>query len=106
METPPLGEIDWMWWWGDRDNTRPAPDFPAGPRTGYFLIDIYDVTFANIAYDSQGMFEPDALWVPGADLAPSYTTPYPMYGGLIDIYDVTTVNINYDTEFGTTPLSP
>ncbi|MGF3572889.1 MAG: ABC transporter substrate-binding protein [Candidatus Bathyarchaeia archaeon] len=106
LETPPLGEIDWMWWWGDLDSSRPAPQHPEGPRTGYFLIDIYDVTFANIAYDNQGMWEPDPLWVPGADLAPSYTTPYPEYGGLIDIYDVTTVNINYDTQFGTTPLDP
>lgn len=103
LETPPLGEIDWMWQWGPRDSTRPAPDFPQGPRTGNFLIDIYDVTFANIAFDSQGMWEPDPLWVPGADLAPSYTTPYPKWGGLIDIYDTTTVNINYDTVFGATP---
>jgi len=105
METPPLGEIDWLWWWGDRDSTRPAPDFPEGPRTGRFIIDIIDVVYACVAYGSQGMFEPDPRWAPGADLAPSYTTPYPMYGGLIDIYDVTTVLINYGIEFGWTPLN-
>jgi hypothetical protein len=110
METPPLGEIDWLWWWSDRDSTRPAPGYPNGPRTGFFHVELTDVVYACIAYGGQGYMEPDPpgpplpppYWVPGADLAPSYTTQVP-YGGEIDIYDLTTVLINYDTRFGNTP---
>jgi len=102
MDTPPLGEIDWFWWWGDRDSSRPAPDFPEGPRTGNFVIDIYDVVYVCVAYGTQGYLEPDSGWASGADLSPTYTSEVP-YGGLIDIYDVTTVLVNYGAEFGSTP---
>ena len=102
MDTPPLGEIDWFWWWGDRDSSRPAPDFPEGPRTGNFVIDIYDVVYVCVAYGTQAYLEPDSGWASGADLSPTYTSEVP-YGGLIDIYDVTTVLVNYGAEFGSTP---
>jgi ABC-type transport system substrate-binding protein len=103
LETPPLGEIDWYWWWGARDTSRPL----GGPRTGAFIVDIYDVTFACVSYGSRGYLEPtaDPPWLPGADLAPSYTPTVP-YGGEIDIYDVSTVLVNYGTEFGHPPTDP
>ncbi|RLI44585.1 hypothetical protein DRO69_07040 [Candidatus Bathyarchaeota archaeon] len=113
LETPPLGEIDWLWWWGDRDASRPAPQHPEGPRTGYFHVELTDVVYACMGYGGQGYMEPDPpgppepppFWVPGADLAPTYTSEVP-YGGLVDIYDLTTVLINYDTQFGNTPIAP
>ncbi len=104
LETPPLGEVDWYWWWGDRDANRPAPDFPDGPRTGCFIVDIYDVTFACMSYGSTGYLEPTTIppWTPGADLAPSNTATVP-YGGEVDIYDVSSILISYGTEFGHPP---
>jgi ABC-type transport system substrate-binding protein len=103
LETPPLGEVDWYWWWGPRDTTRPL----GGPRTGFFVVDIYDVTFATVSYGSTGYLEPTVFppWFPGADLAPTYTPEVP-YGGEIDIYDVSTILVSYGTEFGRTPLDP
>jgi hypothetical protein len=101
LDTPPLGEIDWYWWWEARDTSRPL----GGPRKGTFIVDIYDVTFATVSYGSTGYLEPTTSppWFPGADLAPSYVMPYPYYGGEIDIYDVSTILVNYGTEFGRPP---
>lgn len=96
LETPPLGEVDFVWKWGARDGTRPAPDVPEGPRTGYYKIDIYDVVLAAGAYGSQGSGVPDTHWFPGADIA----SP----GGKIDIYDIVTICGKYGTEWGHPPL--
>lgn len=112
LDTPPLGEIDWYWWWDvdeygnphpARDTTRPL----GGPRIGAFVVDIYDVTYATVSYDSKGYLEPTVIppWFPGADLAPSYTVDVP-YGGWIDIYDVTTILVSYGQAFGAPPLGP
>jgi len=107
METPPLGEIDWYWYWSStRDTTRPL----GGPRTGCYTVDIYDVVYATGCYGSTGYgngLGPSTSppWFPGADLAPSYTTTVP-YGGEIDIYDVTSILVNYDISFAAPPLGP
>lgn len=103
METPPLGEIDWFWYWGSRDTSRPL----GGPRKGSYTVDIYDVVYATGCYGSTGYGNglgpsTDPPWFPGADLAPSYTAQVP-YGGEIDIYDVTSILVNYDVSFGTPP---
>jgi hypothetical protein len=100
----PLDEVDWYWWWGERDSSRPAPQHLEGPRTGCFIVDIYDVTYSTVSYGSTGYLEPTTLppWFPGADLASSYTPTVP-YGGEIDIYDVSTILISYGQEFGHPP---
>jgi hypothetical protein len=105
LETPPLGEVDFYWWWGARDTTRPL----GGPRTGLFVVDIYDVTYSTVAY---GSTTPQAFgpaigppWFPGADLACSYTAERPC-GGEIDIYDVSTILVSYGTEWGEPPTGP
>lgn len=96
METPLLGEIDWAWHWGDRDNTRPAPDVLEGPRTGNFKVDLSDVVMIMVPYGTHGDLVPDKSWFPGADLAAP--------GGYINIYDaVCPVGPNYYLEFGNTP---
>lgn len=105
METPLLGEIDWVWYWGPRDNTRPAPDEPNGPRTGNFKIDLYDATMVNVPYGAQGKGGPEygnemsENWFPGADVSPA--------GGKIDLYDAVTVSgPHYGLTFGEPPLDP
>ena len=105
LETPPLGEIDWFWWWGDRDSSRPAPQHPEGPRTGNFIIDIYDVIYVCASYGTQAYLELDPNYCSGADIAPSYSPAVP-YGGLIDIYDAIAMLVEYGTEWGCTPLDP
>jgi hypothetical protein len=72
METPPLGEVDFV---RKLDGTQ--------------KVDIYDVVMAVSAYGSSGfdMLDPD--WFPGADLAPS--------GGIIDIFDLVTITGKYGT---------
>jgi hypothetical protein len=78
METPLLGEIDWV-----------------RKSTGGFKIDIYDVVLAAGAYGSQGTGVPDPHWLPGADVAPP--------GGVIDIYDIVTITGKYGREFDLPP---
>ncbi len=72
IETPPLGEVDFV-----------------KKTTGCYKVDIFDVVMAATAYGSQGVSEPDSNWLAGADLA------YP--GGQIDIFDIVTVASNYGT---------
>lgn len=81
LETPPLGEIDWRWYW--EGTTK--------PRNGYFTINIYDVVQAARAYGSNGLAVPSPYWFPGADI----TSP-----GHIDIYDIVVICVNYGIKFG------
>jgi ABC-type transport system substrate-binding protein len=92
ITTPPLGEIDWHWYWGVRNTTRPL----GGPRTGEFAVDTYDLNYVVSSYGSTGYgngYGPstDPPWFPGADLAPSYMGEAP-YGGKIDFYDLMIVS--------------
>ena len=85
METPPLGEIDFVW------------NFQAGPkpRDGYYEVDIYDVVVAAGAYGTTSTGEPSAKFVSAADVAPP--------GGKIDIYDIVTLSGVYGTKWGRPP---
>ena len=58
-----------------------------GDITGDGIIDIFDITAANIAYDSR-VGEP--LWNEEADVAPEW--------GIIDIFDLTTLGVLYGTQ--------
>jgi ABC-type transport system substrate-binding protein len=95
METPILGEIDWVWKWGRRDETRPAPDQPDGPRLGCFMIDDYDSDIVYAAQGSSGSGIPDPNWFPGADLA--------LPECIIDLYDFGTVRGHFGERFGHPP---
>jgi len=77
METPPLGEVDFLW------------NYVAGPRPrcGYYDVDIYDVVLAAGAYGASATGVPSPKYIAGADLAP--------VGGLINIYDVVTLTGQY-----------
>ncbi len=78
LETPPLGEVDFVWEEG-----------------GYYEITIFDIVKAAGAYGSQGIGVPDPNWLPGADLAPP--------GGVIDIFDIVTIASAYGETFGAPP---
>jgi len=85
METPPLGEIDFLWKWENGPK----------PRIGCYGIDIYDVVMQAYAYGSQGTGVPDRKWRPGADVAPS--------GGKVDIFDIVSTSGPYGYTWGGTP---
>ena len=78
METPPLGEVDFV-----------------RKSNGCYKIDIFDVVIAASAYGSQGTAVPDRNWVPGVDLAPA--------GGQINIFDIITITSKYGTEWDCDP---
>jgi hypothetical protein len=78
LETPPLGEVDFVWEEG-----------------GYYEVTIFDIVKAAGAYGSQGTAVPDKNWLPGADLAPP--------GGVIDIFDIVTIASAYGETFGAPP---
>ena len=98
LETPPMGEIDFWWEWGPRDNARPTPNHPEGPRTGSYHVGISDLVLCTGAYDSCGNLVPDPHWFPGADVAPPEC--------YIDISDVVVITGVYCTEFGHPPTDP
>jgi len=86
LETPPLGEIDWMWTW--TGTTR--------PRSGYFQVNLYDAVHLLKAYGSSGYGVPDANWFPGADLEATDM-------GHVGLYDAVTVLSKYGAKWGTPP---
>jgi hypothetical protein len=78
LETPLLGEIDFVW--------------EAG---GYYEITIFDIVKAAGAYGSQGTGIPDRNWLPSADLTPP--------SGVVDIFDIVTITSKYGETFGALP---
>lgn len=78
METPPLGEVDFV--------RKP---------NGSQKVDIYDVVMAASAYGSSGFDTSDPDWFPGADLAPP--------SGTVNIFDIVTVASKYGTEWDCYP---
>jgi len=69
METPHLGEIDFVWKYQSGSK----------PRTGGYRIDVYDLAKCAAAVGSQGYAVPDPHWFPGADLI--------LISGIIDDFD-------------------
>jgi hypothetical protein len=89
MPTPPLGEVDWRWYW--QGTTKPL--------SGYFKIDILDVVKATSSYGSSGREIPSQNWFPGADLVVSGDGK----PGKIDILDVVKITSQYGKTFGFQP---
>jgi hypothetical protein len=81
METPPLGEIDFV-------------------RTGNdcYTGDVFDVVIVASAYGSTGGAILDSNWFPGADLVPECCK--------VDIFDVVTVTGKYGLEWDCPPPCP
>jgi len=88
LGAPPLGEIDWVWYWVG--TTR--------PRSGYYQVNLYDAVMLLKAYCSRGDGIPPPNWFPGADLDASDLCH-------IGLYDAVTVLSKYGRKFGT-PLDP
>ena len=87
LETPPLGEIDWMWYWVEGPK----------PRSGYYQINLYDAVTLLKAYGTRGDACPvPPNWCPGADFD-SFDL---CHVGLYDACGLLTV---YGTKFGIPP---
>jgi len=89
LETPPLGEIDWRWYW-EGSETK--------PRSGYYRIDILDVVLCTGSYCQRGDGEYNPLYFPGADLDANDLC----HVGILDLVSTTG---NYFTKFGIPPPS-
>jgi len=94
LETPPLGETDWRWYW----EAGGGPGRP-GRDSGYFEINIYDVVKAAASYCHRGDGLYDPLYFPGADLDPVDLCH-------IGIYDIVTICGKYGMKWGTPPSDP
>jgi ABC-type transport system substrate-binding protein len=86
LGAPPLGEIDWTWYW------------VAGPkpRSGYYQVNLYDAVALLKAYCSRGDGIPSAHWFPGANIDP-YDLSH------VGLYDAVQLLTNYGKKFGTPP---
>jgi len=82
LETPVLGDIDFLWFWYGYDESRRI-DVDRAPRHGCYEVNIVDFTLVGQAFGSQGTAVPSSNWFPGADVALSC--------GVIDNFDVATV---------------
>jgi len=93
LETPPLGEVDWTWYW--EGTTK--------PRAGYMQIKIYDIVKIATAYGTIGSAKygpnvPSPGWITSADMAATGGRE-----GKIDIYDIVTACTKYGQKFWITP---
>ena len=81
METPPLGEIDFV-----------------RKSGGQYKVDIFDVVIVASAYGSTGSGILDSNWFVGADLVPECCK--------VDIFDVVTVTGKYGLQWDLPPPCP
>lgn len=86
LGAPPLGEIDWVWYWVGTTK----------PRNGYYQINLYDAVLLLKAYCSRGDGVPSPNWFPGADLDPDDLCHVGLYDAVIVLYV-------YGTKFGIPP---
>jgi len=90
LETPPLGEIDWRYFWNSPNTHTTAETHPIG---GYFQINILDVSKAASAYGYRGTGVYDPNFFAGADID-AYDP------GHIGITDITTITGKYGLKWG------
>jgi hypothetical protein len=86
METPPLGEIDWMWTWTGYTM----------PRSGYYQVFLYDAVKLLGSYCARGSGTPDANYLPGADIDAIDLCH-------VGLYDAVTLLSRYGMKFGIPP---
>jgi hypothetical protein len=85
LQVPPLGEIDWRWYWTGTT-----------PRSGYYRIDILDVVRCTGSYSHRGDGTYDPTYFPGADIDPTDLC----HVGILDLVSITG---KYYHTFGTPP---
>jgi hypothetical protein len=85
MQAAPLGENDWVYYWGTG----------AQPRSGNYALDLFDATYASAALGGTAHHIPTANWLAAADL----TSPI----GEIDVSDIAVMAAGYGTLFSSTP---
>ena len=83
IKTPPLGEINWRWYWEGTEK----------PRGGCYKIEILDIILAAAAYGTSGNKEYDPSWFPAADLDRNDLCH-------IGILDICVIAGNYGKAFG------
>jgi len=84
LESAPLGEIDWRWYW--QGTTK--------PRSGYYQLDILDLIRITASYGSSGTSEYDPNFAPEADI-----DRYDL--GHIGLLDVIILTSQYGKKWGT-----
>jgi hypothetical protein len=90
LETPPLGEIDWRYFWNAPNTHTTAESHPIG---GYYQINILDVSRAAASYGFKGTGPFDPNFFPGADID-AYLP------GQVGITDITTITGKYGQKWG------
>lgn len=86
LETPPLGEMDWRWYW--QGTTK--------PRSGNYMFSILDIVMATTAYSTRGDGTYDPRFFNGADVDANDLCH-------IGICDIVTIVSRYATTFGKPP---
>jgi len=86
LGAPPLGEIDWKWYWVEGPK----------PRSGYYQVNLYDAVYLLSAYCSRGDGAPPPNWFPGADID-CYDLCH------VGLYDAVMLLSNYGAKFGIPP---
>jgi len=98
-ETPPKGEIDWMWTWTG-GSTTPVDDHtpatPPYPHSGYYQVYLFDAVKLLGAYCARGDALPPGNWFPGADIDSSDLCH-------VGLFDAVTLLGNYGYKYGTPP---
>jgi hypothetical protein len=84
MQTPLLGELDWLWYWVGSNK----------PRSGYYRIDILDVVLCTSHYCQRGNGVHNPMYFPAADMCAAD----PCHIGILD---VVTITGKYGHTFGT-----
>jgi hypothetical protein len=85
-ETPPKGEIDWMWTW--QGTTK--------PRSGYYQVFLFDAVKLLGAYCARGDTTPPVNWFPGADIDASDLCH-------VGLFDAVTLLGDYGLKYGIPP---
>lgn len=85
-ETPPKGEIDWMWTW--QGTTK--------PRSGYYQVFLFDAVKLLGAYCARGDTTPPVNWFPGADIDASDLCH-------VGLFDAVSLLGDYGLKYGTPP---
>jgi len=90
LDIPPLGEIDWRYFWNSPNTHSTAETHPIG---GYYQINILDVSRAAGSYGYRGTGTYDPNFFAGADID-AYDP------GHIGITDITTITGKYGLKWG------
>jgi len=111
LETPPLGELDWVYYWvpSTYGTVANPPGTPGGqPHEGYYQINIFDVVKGAVCYNHYGNGPFDPAYFPAADIDGTDL-------GKISIFDIVTIvgktpppfnEFKFNLKWGSPPPNP